>query len=135
VLHLSEPAYQLILAHVLDGAPFEACGLIVGPTADEAQTFVATDNDAKSTRVYTIPPKQYLRAERAADDAGQVIIGVVHSHTHTDAYPSPTDVAMAPDPAWHYIIVSLRDISPVLRSYRIVDGNISEEPVLLTGSN
>jgi [CysO sulfur-carrier protein]-S-L-cysteine hydrolase len=134
VLHLSEPAYQAIIAHVYDGAPDEACGLIVGTTADDGETFVATDNDAKSTRVYSIPPKQHLRAERAADDAGQLIIGVVHSHTHSDAYPSPTDVAMAPDPSWHYVIVSLRDIAPVLRSYRIIDGNISEEPVLLTGS-
>ena len=50
----------------------------------------------------------------------------MHSHTHTDAYPSPTDVAQAPDPGWHYVIVSLRDPEPVVRSYRIVDGNITE---------
>ncbi len=59
------------------------------------------------------------------------IIGVFHSHTHTEAYPSPTDVAQAPDPAWHYVLVSLRDIQPVVRSYRIVDGVITEEPVRL----
>ncbi len=134
MLQLSEQAYRSILAHVYDGAPFEACGLIVGHQADQAELFVPTDNDAKSTRVYTIPPKQHLRAERDADDAGMIVTGVVHSHTHTDAYPSPTDVAMAPDPAWHYVIVSLRDIAPVLRSYLIVDGNITEEPVILTGT-
>ncbi len=54
-----------------------------------------------------------------------------HSHTHTDAYPSPTDVAQAPDPAWHYVVVSLRDLEPVVRSYRIQDGKIAEEPVVL----
>ena len=54
-----------------------------------------------------------------------------HSHTHTDAYPSPTDVDQAPDPTWHYVLVSLRDPSPVVRSFRIVDGNIAEEPVVL----
>ncbi len=54
---------------------------------------------------------------------------MVHSHTHTEPYPSPTDVAQAPDPAWHYVIVSLRAEAPVLRSYRIVDGTIAEEPV------
>ena len=59
------------------------------------------------------------------------IIGVVHSHTHTDAYPSPTDIGQAPDPDWHYVIVSLRDEAPVLRSYRIVDGTVTEEPVSL----
>ena len=55
----------------------------------------------------------------------------MHSHTHTEAYPSPTDVAQAPDPDWHYVIVSLREAEPVLRSYRIVDGNIDEEAVVL----
>ncbi|MHB8431692.1 MAG: Mov34/MPN/PAD-1 family protein, partial [Acidimicrobiales bacterium] len=65
--------------------------------------------------------------------AGLSIIGVFHSHTHTDAYPSPTDVAQAPDPGWHYVLVSLADIQPVVRSYRIVEGVISEEPVCVPG--
>ena len=55
----------------------------------------------------------------------------MHSHTHTEAYPSPTDVAQAPDPSWHYVIVSLKQEAPVLRSYRIVDGEIAEEPVVV----
>ena len=58
--------------------------------------------------MYTIDPKDHLRAERDAEDRGLEIIGVVHSHTHTEAYPSPTDVAQAPDPGWHYVIVSLK---------------------------
>jgi proteasome lid subunit RPN8/RPN11 len=93
--------------------------------------FVATENAAKSSRIYSIPPKALLQADRQAEDAGRQIIGVMHSHTHTEPYPSPTDVAQAPDPEWHYVIVSLRDISPMLRSYRIVDGGITEEPVLV----
>jgi proteasome lid subunit RPN8/RPN11 len=56
----------------------------------------------------------------------------MHSHTHTEAYPSPTDVAQAPDPGWHYVIVSLKRESAVLRSYRLVDGAIDEEPVALS---
>ncbi len=59
------------------------------------------------------------------------INGVVHSHTHSEPYPSPTDVAQAPDPGWHYVIVSLKRDLPELRSYRIVDGRISEEPIEL----
>jgi proteasome lid subunit RPN8/RPN11 len=62
------------------------------------------------------------------------IIGVFHSHTHTDAYPSPTDVAQAPDPDWHYVLVSLRDTEPVLRSYRIVGVLVDEEPVVVEPS-
>ena len=54
-----------------------------------------------------------------------------HSHTHTDPWPSPTDVAQAPDPGWHYVLVSLRHELPATRSYRILDGNIHEELVVV----
>jgi proteasome lid subunit RPN8/RPN11 len=60
----------------------------------------------------------------------------MHSHTHTDAYPSATDVAKADNPllaGWHYLIVSLRDDAPMLRSYLLDGGTIAEEPVVLTG--
>ena len=62
------------------------------------------------------------------------VVGVMHSHTHTDAYPSPTDVRQAVDPAWHYLIVSLKYEVPVVRSYLIVDGTITEELVVVTPS-
>ena len=91
--------------------------------------FYPCQNIARSSRVYTVDPKEHLRADRDAESRGLEIIGVVHSHTHTEAYPSPTDVAQAPDPGWHYVIVSLRHEAPVLRSYRIVDGEVMEEPV------
>jgi [CysO sulfur-carrier protein]-S-L-cysteine hydrolase len=81
--------------------------------------------------VYTLDPRDHLRAERDAEGRGLEILGVMHSHTHTEAYPSPTDVEQAPDPTWHYVIVSLRAEAPVVRSYRIVDGAITEERVAL----
>lgn len=123
-----------IVAHCLRGLPEEACGLVAaaeGSTVVEA--FYPTPNLAASALVYTVDPRSHLRADRAAEEAGLVICGVVHSHTHTEAYPSPTDVAQAPDPAWHYVIVSLRDQRPAMRSYRIVAGEIEEEPVDLVG--
>ena len=130
------------MAHAYDGLPMEACGLLGGLAGAAAITatatatasvFYATGNDAHSTKVYTVPPKEHLQAERDAEDRGLEIIGVVHSHTHTDAYPSPTDIASAPDPSWHYLIVSLRDEAPTMRSYLIVNGNITEEPVVVGG--
>ena len=136
MLQLTDSTYSRILGHAYDGLPMEACGLLGGRpgslgTGALANIFYATANDAHSTKVYTIPPKEHLRAEIDAEDRGMEIIGVVHSHTHTEAYPSPTDVSQAPDPGWHYVIVSLRDDAPTLRSYRIVDGNIAEEPVVV----
>lgn len=133
MLRLPSSAYAAIVGHAYDGLPDEACGLLVGdPTTDRVERFAATANDARSSRIYTIPPLEHLKIERAAEAEGLEVLGVVHSHTHTDAYPSPTDVEQAPDPAWHYVIVSLRDEAPVLRSYRIVDGGIAEEQVVLS---
>ena len=90
-------------------------------------------NAAASALVYEIDPKEMLGVDRSAQALGADIMGVFHSHTHTDAYPSPTDVAQALDPGWHYVLVSLRDTHPVVRSYRIVDGTITEEPVVVPG--
>jgi [CysO sulfur-carrier protein]-S-L-cysteine hydrolase len=136
-LVLSTEVYDSIITHLTDGMPLEACGLIVGVTDDAnglatVVRFVPSANLSASALVYTIDPKTHLRAERAADDDDLVVLGVVHSHTHSDPYPSPTDVRQAPDPGWHYVIVSLRDPSPALRSYRIVSGSVTEEPVTLT---
>lgn len=134
MLQLSSHAYRQMVALAYDCVPEEACGLMGGDYGGtRAPLFFPCRNSAGSSKLYTIDPRDHLRAERAAEDEGFDIVGVMHSHTHTDAYPSPTDVAQAPDPAWHYVIVSLKYEEPVLRSYRIIDGNIAEESVVLVG--
>jgi proteasome lid subunit RPN8/RPN11 len=132
VLQLTLAVHMALVGHAYDGLPLEACGLLAGdPRSAKASVFYPCANLAASSRVYTLDPKDHLRAERDAEARGLEIIGVAHSHTHTEAYPSPTDVAQAPDPGWHYVIVSLRAEAPVVRSYRIVDGEIAEEQVSL----
>ena len=129
---LPKMVHDQMVAHCLAGLPDEACGLLGGnPDTGQAVTCYPTRNLAASAKLYTVDPKEHLRADRDAEAVGNSIIGVFHSHTHTEAYPSATDVAQAPDPTWHYVLVSLRDIQPVVRSYRIVDGVITEEPVRL----
>ena len=150
-LVLTAAVYEQILVHALDGYPLEACGLLIGedwpgevrkdavrdddglavPDVSDGRIvrFVPSANVAASAMVYTIDPKVHLRADREADDDGLAVLGVMHSHTHTDPFPSPTDVRQAPDPSWHYVIVSLRDPAPALRSYRIAAGIVTEEPV------
>jgi [CysO sulfur-carrier protein]-S-L-cysteine hydrolase len=135
VLVLPEPAWQRMVAHCLSGLPLEACGLIAGVGQEgEALTVVEqvypAKNAACSARLYTVEPRDLLRADRAAEAAGLALVGVWHSHTHTPAYPSPTDVVQAPDPDWHYVLVSLSDIEPVVRSYRIISGRVDEEPIV-----
>lgn len=122
--------YEQMVAHCLAGLPDEACGLLGGVVeTGDVTTCYPTRNAAASAKVYTVDPRDHLRADRDAEAAGNAIIGVFHSHTHTDAYPSPTDVAQAPDPTWHYVLVSLRDTHPVVRSYRIEGSSVAEEPL------
>jgi len=138
-----------LTAHAYDAYPYEGCGLLAGPptapagdgsggpggpggpggVAQRVTKFYPCRNAAESARVYTIDPLDHLRAERDAEDHGWQIIGVVHSHTHSEPYPSPTDIAQAPDPAWHYVIVGLKRESPEVRSYLIVDGVVTEVPI------
>jgi proteasome lid subunit RPN8/RPN11 len=124
-----------MVAHALEEYPLEACGLLAGTVSADGTATVRslhpTPNTAASARVYQVEPSALLRADRAAEAAGGQLIGVYHSHTHTDAKPSPTDIAQAPDPQWHYVLVSLRDIHPSVRSWNIQDGKIEEEDVVL----
>jgi proteasome lid subunit RPN8/RPN11 len=132
MLRLGETHYLQMVGHAYDCLPLEACGLIAGrPATGKVEAVYPCRNEAQSARYYTVDPRDYLRADRDAEARGLEIIGVFHSHTHTEPYPSPTDVAQAPDPGWHYVVVSLKDGAPQLRSFRIVDGNITEEPVVL----
>jgi proteasome lid subunit RPN8/RPN11 len=130
VLELPRDVVEEIVALARDEYPYEACGLVAGPAIGSAVHRVyRCRNSAASARVYTVDPLDHLRAERDAEARGWEILGVVHSHTHTPAYPSATDVAQAPDPAWHYLIVSLQHEEPSLRSFRIVGDEVTEEDV------
>ena len=122
-----------MIATCIRALPDEGCGLLLGTPEGVVSAVMASENVARSAKVYEIDSRVMLRAVRDSEANGTVILGVFHSHTHSEAYPSQTDVAQAPDPTWHYVLVSLRDDAPVVRSYRIVDRNIAEEPVVLEG--
>ena len=135
VLLLPPEALTAIVGHAFACLPEEACGLLVGTVATgEVVRFVPCRNVAASSKVYELDGRDLLRTERAAEEEGLEVVGVVHSHTHTEAYPSPTDVAQAPDPTWRYVIVSLKRDDPSTRAYRIVDGVVTEEPIVVPGT-
>jgi proteasome lid subunit RPN8/RPN11 len=128
---------EAITAQARDEYPNEACGLIVGdaPAADggRALRFEPVRNKAASPYRYEIHPDDLLRLTIATDDADEVFWGIVHSHTHTPAVPSPTDVGLAFYPDALYLLVSLSDTeadpatgAPSLRAWRIVDGAVHE---------
>ncbi len=127
---ISSALIDEMVAHCLASYPEEGCGLLVGPPDGSAVTrCVPTGNVAASAKLYTVDPRAHLRAERDAEEKGLAVVGVFHSHTHTDPYPSPTDVVQAPDPSWQYVLFSLRHELASVRSYRIVGGAIAEEPI------
>lgn len=131
-MRVERDVYLQLVAHCYDGLPFEACGLLAAdPATGAVVRCYPTENEAASARVYTVPSKALLYADRDAEARGLVLAGVFHSHTHTTAFPSPDDVAQAPDPTWHYVIVGLGEGSPVVRSFRIVDGIVDEEAVVV----
>lgn len=132
MLRLPERAYLEMVGLALDGYPLEVCGLL-GGAGERVEAFYPCRNAAESAKVYEIDGRDYLKADRDAEARGFELIGVMHSHTHTDAYPSPTDVDKAEGlEAWHFVIVSLREAEPVLRSFRMTgNGRKAEEPVVV----
>lgn len=137
MLRITATEYARLIAHCYDGLPLEACGLLCGTaTGDHAhvQAFVPCRNADASSRTYSIGPDGWKAADDLLATRNLDVIGVAHSHTHTDPYPSPTDIERAANPllaGWHYVIVGLRDDAPMTRSYRIVDGTVVEEPIEL----
>lgn len=126
-----------IVARARAEYPNEMCALIVGdaPAAEggRALRFEPTRNKAASPYRYEIDPEDLLRLTIATDDADEVFWGIVHSHTHTPAVPSPTDVGLAFYPDALYLLVSLGDTeadpatgAPSLRAWRIIDGEVHE---------
>ena len=136
MLEIPEAIHAEMVGHAVLGLPDEACGLFAGPFGgDRVERFFPMRNMAASSQIYELDGQELMDTERAADEAGLAIVGVMHSHTHTTNYPSPTDVADAarfdPFGAWRFVIVSLKHADPSLRSFRIHDGEITEEPVRL----
>lgn len=119
---------DVMVEHAYACHPEEACGLLGGPSETDIRMAVTTTNVLHSSTNFTIDPKEHLAAIRRADDCGSEIVGVFHSHPHTVGYPSVTDVSLAPDPSWLYVLVGLEDFDrPTVRGFRICDGQITEE--------
>jgi len=131
VLVITSDLVEAMVAHARADHPDEACGIIAGPEgSDRPERFVAMLNAERSPTFYRFDSGEQLKVWRAMDDADEEPVVIYHSHTATEAYPSRTDIAYAAEPAAHYVLVSTRDPDEYeLRSYRILDGVVTEEPV------
>jgi proteasome lid subunit RPN8/RPN11 len=135
VLTIDRATYDAIVAHAKRDHPVEACGLVAGPAgSDRPERHIEMANAAGSPTFYEFDSVDLLRVYREMDDRDEEPVVIYHSHTATEAYPSRTDIDLAMEPNAHYVLVSTREHGnnegPVeLRSYRIVDGEVSEEEV------
>lgn len=131
VLTIDQETYDAIVAHARADHPDEACGVVAGPAgSDEPRRFIPMVNAERSPTFYRFDSGEQLRVWREMDDRDEEPIIIYHSHTATEAYPSRTDLAYASEPGAHYVLVSTRESDTIeFRSYRILDGVITEEQV------
>jgi proteasome lid subunit RPN8/RPN11 len=131
MLTISRELHDKIIEHARKDHPDEACGVIAGDIGSDKPTrFVPMENAERSPTFYRFDSAEQLKVWREMDDNDEEAVVIYHSHTATEAYPSRTDISYASEPQAHYVLVSTREPdSAEFRSYRIIDGEVTEEPV------
>ena len=135
-LEISKEVADEMIAHSLAERPNEACGVLASQNGEVVKVFRMSNASASPVR-YSLEPKEQFAVYRKLEDEGWELAGVFHSHTRTEAYPSPTDVRLASEDV-PYLIVSLASEPPVIRAFRIVkeswtdpEGTVEEVPVVV----
>jgi [CysO sulfur-carrier protein]-S-L-cysteine hydrolase len=131
VLTIGRDVLDAIIAHARRDHPEEACGIVAGKAgSDRPERWIPMDNADRSMTFFRFDPGEQLRVWREMDDRDEEPVVIYHSHTATEPYPSRTDVEIAGYPESHYLLVSTRDAERAeFRSFRIVDKQVTEEPV------
>ena len=131
MLTISRDLHDKIVAHARRDHPDEACGVLAGPAGgDRPERFIPMTNAERSPTFYRFDSTEQFRVWQDMDERDEEPVVIYHSHTATQAYPSRTDITLAAEPGAHYVLVSTRDENETeFRSFRIVDGQVAEEPV------
>jgi proteasome lid subunit RPN8/RPN11 len=131
VLRIARGIHDQIVAHARRDHPDEACGVVAGPVgSDRPERFVPMLNAARSPTFYEFDSADLLALYKDMDARDEEPVVIYHSHTATEAYPSRTDISYASEPNAHYVLVSTRSPDETdFRSFRIVEGEVTEEPV------
>lgn len=135
MLGVSREVVNAMVAHARADHPDEACGVVAGPIgSDEPARVIPMINAARSPTFYEFDSADLLSLYRDMDDRDEVPVVIYHSHTATEAYPSRTDINLAMEPQAHYVLISTRETGAAdgpyeIRSFRIVDGIVTEEPI------
>src|ERR1700728_2499344 len=134
MLSIRRELHDKIVAHARAAHPDEACGVIAGPAgSDDPERFIPMMNAERSPTFYRFDSMEQFQVWKEMDERDEEPVVIYHSHTATEAYPSRTDISYANEPGAHYVLVSTRDPDTAeFRSFRIVDGTVTEEEVRIT---
>lgn len=131
MLHIDKRFHDEMVAHALEDDSIECCGVLAGTEGRFLKLFRMTNVENSPYR-FSWDSKELISVWNEMEDNCWGHRAVYHSHTHSEAFPSSTDIRLASWPEAYYIIVSLTDKeNPVVRAFRILDGSVSEEPVHL----
>jgi [CysO sulfur-carrier protein]-S-L-cysteine hydrolase len=131
---IDRQSYDVLVAHARAEYPNEACALLSGRDGTVEKVYALPNAEASPT-FYVVEPKAPLHAMNEIDELDLDLVGIFHSHTFTEAYPSRTDIELAAYPDAAYLILSLADPkAPVLRAFHILDGQVDEEEVRVVAS-
>jgi proteasome lid subunit RPN8/RPN11 len=131
-MQLDDVLFKEMVEHGLREFPNEACGLLAGKDGVPVKFFAMSNLDA-SPASYRLDPREQLRVFDELDEEGWDLLGIFHTHTHSEAYPSETDKKLAFYPETSYLVMSLSDRErPVLRAFDIVEGEVVEEELTIS---
>ena len=127
MLEMEKHYIDEMTTHAREDDPNECCGILAGKDGRAVRLYRMTNVESSPYR-YSMDPKELYQTYREIEDSGYELLAIYHSHTHSEARPSATDVRLATWPEAYYILVSLMDKqNPVVRAFRILDGVITEE--------
>ena len=131
MLTIGRALHDKIVAHARADHPDEACGVIAGPAGTgRPERMVPMINAERSPTFYRFDSMEQFRVWKEMEERDEEPVVIYHSHTATEPYPSRTDISYASEPGAHYVLVSTRDPQTAeFRSFRIVDGEVTEEEV------
>lgn len=142
MIRIPRSLFDEMIVHTRSEAPNECCGLLGGkedqvlriypvrnlPSDDPMIEQLKVPSDRRFR--YIMDPKEQLQVHKRMREEKVEMVGIYHSHPHSPAYPSATDVRLAVYPDVRYFIVSLEEPArPQVRAFRIVEGKTTEESI------
>jgi len=128
VLKIPKAIVEQIIAHARDTYPNESCGILAGRNSVPTHIYQVKNTDSNPRIRYLMDTQEQFWIFKNMRHNALQLAAIYHSHPHTEAYPSPTDVKLAYYPEAYYILTSLQDPqNPIIHAYRIQDGKITEE--------